>query len=163
MPLSRQQLVREYVSSIHNGEAALFIGAGMSRPAGFLDWKGLLRDCARELNLDVDREWDLVAVAQYYLNRMNRDRARLNNILRAEFDRPATFTKSHEIIGRLPISTIWTTNFDKLIEKTLERSGRQVDVKSWDQQIALSARGRDVVLYKMHGDISNPDEVTICK
>jgi len=155
--------VANYVCAIQDGDAALFIGAGMSRPAGFLDWKNLLRECARELGLDIDQEHDLVAVAQYYLNRRNRDRARLNRTLRSEFDKPGTFSKNHEIIGRLPITTVWTTNFDKLLEKAYERSGRQVDVKWKDSQIPLAVEEREVTLYKMHGDIASPDEVIICK
>jgi hypothetical protein len=163
MSLTRQQLTTNYASAMREGDAALFIGAGMSRPAGFLDWRNLLRECARELGLDIDNEHDLIAVAQYYLNRRNRDRARLNRILKNEFDRPGTFSRSHEVIGRLPITTVWTTNFDKLLEKAFERAGRQLDVKWKDSQIPLAAEGREVTMYKMHGDIASPDEIIICK
>lgn len=163
MLIGRRQLVKDFVSAMHEGDAAFFIGAGLSRPSGFVDWRGLLRECASELGLDIDREHDLVAIAQYYLNRRNRDRARLNKILKTEFDKPAAFTKNHEIIGRLPVSTIWTTNFDKLIEMAIERTGRQVEVKSRDIQLALPVKGKEKILYKMHGDISNPDEIIICK
>ena len=69
MPITRQRLLRDYVDAMHEGVEALFVGAGMSRPSGFMDWKQLMRDCAIELGLDVDLEHDLVAVAQYYLNR----------------------------------------------------------------------------------------------
>lgn len=163
MPLSRHELVSNYVSEMRNGDAALFIGAGLSRPAGFVDWKGLLRECARELELDVEREHDLIAVAQYYLNRRNRDRARLNKILRAEFDKSGTFSKNHEIIGRFPIRTVWTTNFDRLLERAYESAGRIIDVKVRERQISTPKEGRELTLYKMHGDITSPDEVVICK
>jgi Sir2- and TIR-associating SLOG family/SIR2-like domain len=163
MPLSRQQLISDFVSAMREGDAALFIGAGMSRPAGYLDWKSLLRECAIELGLDIDREHDLVAVAQYYLNRRNRDRARLNKILKREFSKQGTFTENHSIIGQLPIDTVWTTNFDHLLEKAFEKEGKNVDVKWRDQQIPTAVAERDVTLYKMHGDIANPDEVIICK
>lgn len=163
MPLTRQQLVADYVSAMRDGDAALFIGAGMSRPAGYLDWKNLLRECALELGLDIDREHDLVAVAQYYLNRRNRDRARLNKILKREFAKPGTFTQNHSIIGLLPVNTVWTTNFDQLLEKAFERAGKNTDVKWRDPQIPMAVAGRDVTLYKMHGDIANPDEVIISK
>jgi hypothetical protein len=163
MSIERVQLLRNYVGAIHEGDAALFIGAGLSRPAGFVDWKGLLRDCARGLGLDIDREHDFVAVAQYYLNRRSRDRSLLNQILRDEFDKPVASTANHRVIARLPISTIWTTNFDKLVEDSLRAAGRTVDIKSRDKDIATHKRGRDVVLYKMHGDIARPDEAVICK
>ena len=114
MPISRQRLLSSYVAAMHEGDAALFIGAGMSHDRGFVDWKGLMRECAKELGLDVELEHDLVAVAQYYLNR-EMDRSRLNQILIDQFAKPVTMGENHKIIGRLPISTIWTTNFDSLI------------------------------------------------
>ncbi len=163
MTIQLNQLLRNYVEAMHEGDAAVFVGAGMSRPAGFVDWKGLLRECAKELNLDIDREHDLVAVAQYYLNHRGRDRSSLNQILRNEFDKPVTSTKNHEIIANLPITTIWTTNFDTLIEDALRKNRKSVDVKSRDKDIATHKKGRDTVLYKMHGDIARPDETVICK
>jgi len=163
MSIELRQLLRNYVAAMHEADAALFIGAGMSRPAGFVDWKELLRNCAKELDLDIDREHDLVAVAQYYLNRRSRDRSLLNQILKDEFDKPVVSTKSHEIIAKLPVSTIWTTNFDKLIEEAFRAGRRNIDVKMRDKDIATHKKGREAVLYKMHGDIARPDEVVICK
>jgi hypothetical protein len=163
MPIDKQTFLRNYIAAVAEGQAALFAGAGMSRPAGFLDWKGLLRECAHELKLDIDREHDLVAVAQYYLNRRHRDRSRLNQLLKNEFDKPTAPTRNHEIIARLPIQTIWTTNFDPLLEQALTAAGRNVDVKSRDRDIPIPRKGRDVVVYKMHGDIARPDEIVICK
>jgi hypothetical protein len=159
----RQILINNFVSSIHEGDAALFIGAGMSRPSGYVDWKALLRECARELELDLDQEYDLVAVAQYYLNKRNRDRSRLNQIIQQEFGKPGILSKSHKIIANLPIQTIWTTNFDSLLEDALKAEGKTVDIKSTDMDIATHQKGRDVVLYKMHGDVNRPYEVIICK
>jgi hypothetical protein len=161
--ISRRQLVNAYAAAIGNSDAALFVGAGLSRESGYVDWKGLLRGCAEELGLDLDREYDLVAVAQYYLNLSAQNRYGLNRMLVDEFSRQGEFTENHRIIGRLPISTIWTTNFDTLIEKALDGAGRRVDVKSVDADIAIPKKRRDVVLYKMHGDIAHPGEIVISK
>ncbi len=163
MSMTRKNLIMNFVSAMRDGEAALFIGAGMSRPSGFVDWKELLKECARDLNLDLDREHDLVAVAQYYLNRRNRDRSRLNRIIKNEFGKPGVPSENHKIIARLPISTIWTTNFDSLLEDALRDAGRIVDVKTRDEDIPIQTKGKDVVVYKMHGDVTRPDKVIICK
>jgi hypothetical protein len=163
MPITRNQLIDNFVGALHEGDAALFIGAGLSRPAGFVDWKELLRSCAKELGLDIEREHDLVAVAQYYLNRRSRDRSLLNQIIKDEFDKPTSLTPNHLIIARLPVTTIWTTNFDQLLEQALRDAGRNVDIKVRDKDIATHKKGRDLVLYKMHGDMARPDEVVICK
>ena len=163
MTIPRKQLVKQYVGAIRNGHAALFVGAGLSRAGGFVDWKGLLRGCAEEIGLDLDREYDLVAVAQYYLNLHTNNRAGLSQVLRDEFDRHGVYTENHELIGRLPVPTVWTTNFDTLLEQGYARAGRNVDVKSADAHIAIPKKRRDVVLYKMHGDITRLDEIVICK
>ena len=42
MAISRPHLISRYVAEMHEGDAALFIGAGMSRDSGFVDWKGLI-------------------------------------------------------------------------------------------------------------------------
>jgi len=163
MAIDHRGFLKNYVAAVREDQAALFVGAGLSRPAGFVDWKGLLRECAEELGVDLDREHDLIAVAQYYLNRRHRDRSGLNQLLKNEFDKPAVLTPNHRIIARLPISTIWTTNFDSVLETALSAAGRKVDLKSRDQDLALHRKGRDVVLYKMHGDIARPDEIVISK
>src|SRR3954454_10600440 len=106
MEVTRKQLVGDYLAAIRNSNAALFVGAGLSRESGYVDWKGLLRGCAEEIGLDLEREYDLVAVAQYYLNH-TRHRNRLNRILKDEFTRRAEATENHRVIGRLPIQTIW--------------------------------------------------------
>src|SRR4029450_8274097 len=110
--MEHSDFIQSYTNAVAEGNAALFVGAGLSRSSGFLDWKGLLRDCARELKLDLDREHDLGAVAPPYLNQRRGDRSRLNQILKHAFDQPAQLTRNHEIIARLPIGTVWTTNFD---------------------------------------------------
>jgi hypothetical protein len=163
MAISRKQLITDYVSAINDGNAALFVGAGMSRACGFVDWKELMRGCAEEIGLDLDKEQDLVAVAQYYLNLRAGNRWRLNQILMQEFDREGSLTENHEIIARLPVTTVWTTNFDTLLERALRAAGRKINVKSEDTDIASSTKRRDVTLYKMHGDIARPNEVVICK
>ena len=36
--------------------------------AGYVDWKKLLQPIAQNLGLDIDKEHDLISVAQYHLN-----------------------------------------------------------------------------------------------
>jgi hypothetical protein len=162
MSVKLKDLLTPYAAAMHEGDAALFIGAGMSRPAGFVDWKGLLAKCALEIGLDVDREHDLVEVAQFYLN-SRPDRSSLNQALIDEFAKRSATTVYHRIVARLPVSTIWTTNFDVLIEQALRREQKRVDVKLRDGDLAWRIPGRAAVLYKMHGDVGHPQEVVICK
>lgn len=57
--------IDKYVKEIKDNSAAMFIGAGFSKSAGYVDWKNLLRSVAEDLGLDIDKEYDLVSLAQY--------------------------------------------------------------------------------------------------
>ena len=46
--------IDRYVKEIKNNSAAMFIGAGFSKSAGYVDWKNLLKDVADDLELDID-------------------------------------------------------------------------------------------------------------
>ena len=63
-----KMFLQEYVKAIRNGNAALFAGAGLSRPSGFVVWKELLRTLAESIGLNIDQEYDFPAVAQYVRN-----------------------------------------------------------------------------------------------
>jgi len=156
------QFSNKFVKDILNDNAALFVGAGLSVSSGLVDWKNLLREIADELNLDVDKENDLIALAQYYKNEKG-GRSAINNQLIQKFTENVTENENHKIIAQLPIKTIWTTNYDKLIENTIEKYGKTVDVKITPENLAISIPDRDVVVYKMHGDISQPHDAVITK
>lgn len=44
---------RAYSKAVKDNYAAIFAGAGLSMSSGFVDWKGLLKDLAKEIKLDV--------------------------------------------------------------------------------------------------------------
>jgi len=73
----QKKFITDFVIEIKNGDAAIFAGAGLSAPAGFVNWKGLLKDLAEELGLDIEKEHDLIGVAQYHFNRHKR--GKINN------------------------------------------------------------------------------------
>jgi Sir2- and TIR-associating SLOG family/SIR2-like domain len=162
-PSSEQRsFIRQYAKAVEGGDAAAFIGAGFSRAAGYVDWKGLLKEIAEDLGLSLDRESDLVAVAQYHFNK-KQNRAKLNQALIDEFTKTTTLTRNHYLLARLPIDAIWTTNYDELIERSFEAAGKIVDVKVTQENLAQSKRGRDVVVYKMHGTVAQPQDAVLTK
>jgi hypothetical protein len=158
----QKSFIRSYSKAVEAGDAGVFAGAGLSRPAGFVDWKGLLKEIALDLGLDIDKESDLIAVAQYHLN-TKQNRSRLNQALIEEFTRSTALTRTHYLLARLPIHTIWTTNYDQLIERALEAAGKSVDVKLTQENLAQTRRGRDAILYKMHGCVTQPQDAILTK
>lgn len=157
------KLVEALSTELEEGNLAIFAGAGLSRSAGYVDWKALLRPIADDLDLDIDKEWDLVGLAQYHTNINNSNRAKLNQLLVTEFSTELIPTENHRILSRLPISTYWTTNYDKLIESALELNGKIPDVKYTVKQLATTRRNRDALVYKMHGDADHASEAVLIR
>jgi hypothetical protein len=157
-----EEFYDHFSRALIEGNAAIFAGAGLSRPAGFVDWKGLMEEIARDLDLDVAKESDLIALAQYHLN--NRaSRAKLNRKLIEEFTEDVSITENHRLIANLPIRTIWTTNYDTLIEQAFAEAKKRYDAKITPQNLPVQKPRSDVTIFKMHGDISQPDAAVLTK
>lgn len=154
MEISKKAFVREYARAIWDGTAAIFSGAGISRDSGFVNWKELLRPMAEEIKIDIEKEKDYLAVAQYYKD-ASRSRGAINQSIMDCFSNGVAENEKVEILARLPISTYWTTNYDELIEESLKRNNRKVDVKMDSDQLAMVKPDRDAVVYKMHGDVNH--------
>jgi len=161
-PHSLKHFYESYLAALEAGDAALFVGAGLSRASGFVDWRELMRDIAADIGLSVDRESDLIAIAQYHVN-TKRKRSALNQKLLKEFTKDAAISENHQLIASLPISAIWTTNYDSLLEDAFREAHKRPDVKSTQANLAQSLPRRDVSIYKMHGDISQPQDAVLTK
>lgn len=157
----QKKFINDFVVEIKNGDAAIFAGAGLSASAGFVNWKGLLKDLAEELKLDVEKEYDLIGLAQYHCNRFKR--GKINNKIINEFTTMSKGSANHKLLSKIGINTFWTTNYDQLIEKTLEADGKKVEKKIRNEDFARNIKKKDAIIYKMHGDKDSPDEAVLIK
>lgn len=162
MEVLREKLIRKFTQAIWEGNAGIFAGAGLSRASGYVDWKNLLKPLAKDVNLDIEKEKDYLSIAQYCRNESG-SRTSINQEILNAFNAETGENENIEIIARLPISTYWTTNYDKLIEKELEKQNRKVDVKMESEQLSIALANRDAVVYKMHGDVDNPAKAVLTK
>ena len=161
--ISKAKFLREFTKELHNDNAAVFIGAGFSMSSGYVDWESLLKDIVMDLGLDPKKEHDLVTVAQYSVNQAGGNKTALTRTIVQNIGVSKKPEMGHRILARLPIHTYWTTNYDKLIEKSLEDAKKVPDVKYTVQHLAVTRPERDVVVYKMHGDVDHSDKAVICK
>ena len=163
MPISKDVFIQNYINALQDDNAAIFAGAGLSVPSGCVNWKQLLKEVAEELRLDIEKESDLVAIAQYHCNTHGNNRTKLNEIIRNAFLAGKSPNANHDILAHLPISTYWTTNYDKLIEKSLENNNKICDIKTCCKNLTTTLKGRDAVVYKMHGDVERPEEAILIR
>lgn len=157
----QEKFVRDFVTEIESGDAAIFAGAGLSASSGFVNWKELLKDLAEEVDLDIDKEYDLVSVAQYHFNKFKR--AKINDKIINEFTTLKKGSENHYILARIGIDTFWTTNYDQLIERTLEEEGKKVEIKTRNEDFSRNIKKKNAIVYKMHGDKNAPDEAVLIK
>lgn len=155
--------IREFTRELHNKNAAIFAGAGLSVASGYVDWAGLLAEIIQDLGLDPAKHYDLVTISQYHCNQAGGNKAQLTQTIFNHFAPAKAATANHKILARLPIFTYWTTNYDKLLEKALEEAKKVPDVKYDLKQLSVTRPDRDVVVYKMHGDIDHPADAVISK
>lgn len=147
------------VQALRNGRLSIFAGAGLSASSGYVNWKQLIKPMSDYLGLNINT--DLTMIAQYYENECTREG--LNRAILNEFSKVPTKNDNMEILASLPIDTYWTTNYDSIIEDTLLRNGKTVDVIYEQIQYKNYTPGRDAVVYKMHGDKNFPDRAVISK
>jgi hypothetical protein len=158
------KFIRTYGKALQQGDAAIFAGAGLSVPSGFVNWRELMRNFAQDIQLDINKEQDLIAVAQYYTNEMGGNRGDLNQEIISQFTKNHCENLTLNEICSLPIKVFWTTNYDHLIEDTLRnKENKKVDVKINQENLALTLPNADTTVYKFHGDIIDPANAVITK
>lgn len=145
------------------GNMSVFVGSGLSVAAGMCTWRELIEPLAIEIGIQLTDSSDLLAVAQYYCNENQGNRARLNTLIKSRFGRTPHTTPTLKALACLPVKSIWTTNYDRLIEAALIEAGRHPDVKWNEQQILARDQKADVSVYKMHGDVGAPEHAVLTK
>lgn len=127
--------IYQFSEKVINNEASLFIGAGVSRNSGYPGWADLLSECADDLNIN-SNIIDLYSLAQYYANKHSD--AELRRIISQKIN---TLPKSNNLLNDLleiDFNNIWTTNYDKLIEKGLEEKEKPYNVIFSDKNLSIS-------------------------
>lgn len=162
--ITRAELLRDYGAALRNEEASAFVGAGLSRGAGYVDWKGLLQEFADDLKLDLEVETDLTLVAQYHLNReLGRSRVRLHQKLVAEFGKKVSPSRAHVALAKLPVDVIWTSNYDSLVEDSLRAAGKKPRIKNSSSTLTELGQRGDCTVYKLHGDLTDPQTIVLTR
>lgn len=157
---SRKRFIASYAKALVEGAGTIFVGAGTSVGAGYPDWKGLLREIGEELELDVDDVGDLAALAQWSVQKEG-SRSSVQRVIDKEIGVARPVPRSLELLARLPIRHIWTTNYDELIERSLADAGRPYRVRFAEADLSTRGEPGAALVYKMHGTISNPSSVVI--
>lgn len=148
--------------TISKGEVVLWVGAGLSLYAGLpsgvqlreILYKGLT-PLEKE---EVGEESDLSHLADEICT-LKGNRNYIIQTLKNTFTRDFLSTETHKIISQIPhFRNIITTNYDSLFE-SVYGSGKLNVIFSDNHTPYIDAK--KVNLFKIHGDLSNPDSIII--
>lgn len=148
--------------AISKGEVVLWVGAGLSLYAGLpsgvqlreILYKGLT-PLEKE---EVGKESDLSHLADEICT-LKGNRNYIIQTLKNTFTRDFLSTETHKIISQIPhFRNIITTNYDSLFE-SVYGSGKLNVIFSDNHTPYIDAK--KVNLFKIHGDLSNPDSIII--
>jgi hypothetical protein len=166
--MNTRYLEEQLKTEIRSGNAAPFIGAGLSMGAGLPGWYGLISELASRIGYELPpQKWAsgdaLIDAAQHYVNRQGMNslvmflKERLDTT-----DRPPS--AAHQALARLPISTVFTANYDDLLERAFRDAGRRVHVVVRDSSIAFMRRDPEVVnIVKLYGDLAQPETIVLAR
>jgi len=162
LTVSSDDIVRLMGNILAQGEGAYFLGSGISVKSGLPNWFDLMKDIAHSIRLILTKEDDLTRIAQYSINASNGNRGPLYGYLKRALSPKTLFPNPyHEAIKRTNIKTIWTTNFDTLLEKVI--SNTRLVIRANDIDITSGIPEFDIELLKIHGciDHTRPDEIVL--
>ncbi|WP_286951511.1 MULTISPECIES: SIR2 family protein [Brevundimonas] len=154
------RFLKEYPAALADGVGVMFVGAGMSMAAGYPSWATLLREIGEELGVSSRDIQDLAALAQWSIQESG-SATRVRNVIKEQIGADHDVPPTLEVIARLPVQHIWTTNYDRLVERAFAAIDRPLDPVSGAKDLSLKPTPGAARLYKMHGSIDRLDDIVI--
>jgi len=154
------RFLKEFPEALSSGVGAIFVGAGVSMAAGYPSWSSLLQDIGDELGVGSGDLHDLAALAQWSIQESGGE-TQVRNVIKDKIGEDRSIPPVLDIIARLPVRYIWTTNYDRLIERSFQSIHRPIDVISSAADLSLKSAPGAARLYKMHGSVDRLDDVVI--
>src|SRR5580692_6767826 len=109
---NRQRFLSDFPRALSDDFATLFIGAGISMGAGYPGWGQLLHEIGEELGIRSTDVHDLAALAQWSIRKSNK--TRILQVIKDHIGVDRPIPEVLNIVARLPVRNIWTTNYDRL-------------------------------------------------
>lgn len=149
--MTQDEFIETFSNSLYNSRGVYFIGSGISVPSGLPDWKRLMEKFVKEIGIDkVENTDDLPLLAQYYIN--EKSKVDLYKAINTDFikKKPNDY---HNLFKITNIKTIWTTNYDDLLEKTFTNN---CEVKILDSEVFTFLEDNEKIeIIKVHGSIKH--------
>lgn len=165
---AEKKFINELAECLESESLALFAGAGFTMDAGFPSWASLLQQTAIEPSCSPltyfpsNLEGDLAELAQFYANIWGASSLK-DNIARTIRKIDIKDGELLKAVKKLNFKTIWTTNYDEVIEHKLANTKEDIDVYYREEQLIKISNAGKTKLYKVHGDVNDSQSIIITK
>jgi len=154
--------------NLEAGNVVAFVGAGMSVGAGLPGWYRMIEELCQDIGYSLPppkhtTSESLINAAQYFVNKENLHAliAFLKDRLDSSDKEP---TSAHLALARLPITTVFTANYDDLLERAFRKAGKRVNLIVKDESLPFLSRDPNVVnLIKLYGDLDQPETIVLAR
>lgn len=160
----------DLIDALRAGDVHLFVGSGVSCSAGLPSWDDLIAEMKATIlrengtfpRTDLQSYIDTAShldIADLFRNTVQTHR--YIQFLRGKFRRRAALSQLHRALSLIPTRTIFTTNYDKLLEQMVRwRKGEEPSVIIYPQQLGYIGES-ELKIIKIHGDIDHPDSIVL--
>jgi HEPN domain-containing protein len=158
------EIPQPLISDISEGRCLPFVGAGFSMNAKLPsdmrmpDWYALAQILSKEAN--TDNSLSPPVIAQNYERRFGRVQL-IESIRKTLHPGQAKPGLAHRSFVALPFDTIYTTNFDLLLEDAYDEVGRPFRSLVGELQLPFHAGRTASSIIKMHGDLRHEEHITV--
>lgn len=160
--IKKEVFIRKIANACKDNNLAIFLGAGMSIDAGLPSWKTLFEPLARELNIDINcTNYQLYDISQFYANRFGKNN--LYKRIGMEINRIIKSSSALEELCTMQCNSIWTTNFDQVLENNLMKFGKITNVISKQTDLISCDLNKNINIFKLNGDIRDIQNAVITK
>ncbi len=162
----------DLIDSLIQGRVHLFVGSGASAAADLTGWDALIEEMKiiiRKENRDFSsadleaflQKEDPLDIADVFRNTVKDHR--YFSFLREHYRRPVSLSRLHRAIADLPVKTVFTTNYDKLLETAFRKTkGEDPAVIVYPQQLGFIG-DTEIRIIKLHGDIDHPATIILTR
>jgi len=158
-------VIEELTEAYRNRRLILFAGAGLSMTLDLPSWKQLIDHMAAELEFDPEifsTFGDYLTLAEYYRIKKGHF-GPLRSWMDENWhggDRDISKSKLHELIAKLDFEQIYTTNYDRWLERAFAYWGRpHVKIASVGDLVTSPPKGTQII--KLHGDFDDDESLVL--
>lgn len=148
--------IEDIVDSMRKNSFTFFCGSGATADATGATWTDLFK---KELEVIDKEESDCYRLAQYYEQHFGREK--LINHITNIFSRKNE-SKHINALLQLPVYEFWTTNYDKIIENTIENKTNLLPSIIYNSQNLVKINeNKKYKVFKMNGSISDSRSMVV--